>query len=110
MQSIFISHALRCKCTNKFKNLNSGSYCVITASTVIARVTLALSTLFSHDPSRKACTSVSDIVGLASQFATLNCPGCYSKLNLNSEFHAEVATNLPHLKLRTLYTSKIILL
>ena len=36
----------------------------------------------------------SEIVGLALQFATQNCLACYSKLNLNSEFHAEVATHL----------------
>ena len=50
--------------------------------------------------------SVSKIVGLTSQFASQNqnCLGCYSKLNLDSKFHAEVATRLPHVKLRTPYT------
>ena len=52
---------------------------------------------------------VSEKVGLTSQFATQNCLGCYSKLNLGSEFHAEVDTRLPHIKLRTLYTLNIIL-
>ena len=52
--------------------------------------------------------SVSDITGLASQFASQNCLGCYSKLNLGSEFHAEVATHPPHIKLRTLYTLNIL--
>ena len=28
-----------------------------------------------------------EIFGLASQFATQNCLGCYSKLNLGSKFH-----------------------
>ena len=46
---------------------------------------------------------VSDIVGIALQFATQNCLGCYSKLNLDSKFHAEVTTYFPHIKLRTLY-------
>ena len=32
--------------------------------------------------------SVPKIVGLASPFATQNCFGCYSKLNLGSKFHA----------------------
>ena len=45
--------------------------------------------------------TVSEIVGLASQFATQNCLCCYSKLNLSSEFHAEVANHLPYIKLRT---------
>ena len=48
--------------------------------------------------------TVSKIVGLASQFAIQNCLGCYLKLNLGSKFHTEVATHLPHIKLRTLYT------
>ena len=48
-------------------------------------------------------------VGLASQFAIQNCLGCYSKLNLDSKFHAEAATHLPHIKLRTLHTLNIIL-
>ena len=48
--------------------------------------------------------SMSEIVKLASQFATQNCLGCYSKLNLGSKFHAEVETHLPHIKLKTLYT------
>ena len=51
----------------------------------------------------------SEIVGLTSQFATQNCLGCNSKLNLSSKFHAEVATHLPHLKLRTLRTLTMIL-
>ena len=42
------------------------------------------------------------MVGLTLQFATQNCLGYYSKLNLFSKFHAEVATLRPHLKLRTL--------
>ena len=41
------------------------------------------------------------------------CLICFSKLNLSSKFHAEVATHLPHIKLRTLlyilYTLNIIL-
>ena len=40
---------------------------------------------------------MAEIVRLASQFATPNCLGCYSKLNLDSKFHAEVATHLPHI-------------
>ena len=48
--------------------------------------------------------TVSEIVGLASQFASQNCHGWYSKLILGCKFHAEVATHLPHIKLRTLYT------
>ena len=53
------------------------------------------------------CTiTVSEIIELASQFASQNCHNRYSKL---SEFHAEVATHLPHIKLRTLHTLKIIL-
>ena len=47
--------------------------------------------------------TVSEIVGLASQFATQNCLGCYSKLNLGSKFYANVATHLPHIKVRTLF-------
>ena len=50
-----------------------------------------------------------EIVRLASQFATQNCLSCYSKLNLESKFHAEIATHLPHIKLRTFYTLNIIL-
>ena len=46
---------------------------------------------------------MSEIVGLASQFATQNCLSCYSIFNLGSKFHAEIATHLPHIKLRTLY-------
>ena len=42
--------------------------------------------------------------------ATQNCLSCHSKLNLGSKFHAEVATHLPHIKLKTLYTLNIILL
>ena len=53
--------------------------------------------------------TVSEIVVLASQFATQNSLGCYSKLNLGSEFHAKVATHFLHIKLRTLYTLNIIL-
>ena len=53
------------------------------------------------------CISVSEIAGLASQFATQNCLGCYSKLNLGSKFHAEVATHLPHIKLRISYALNI---
>ena len=56
--------------------------------------------------------SVSEIIGLVSdlsQFDTQNCLGCHSKLNLGSEFHAEVITHLPHIKLRTLYALNIIL-
>ena len=52
--------------------------------------------------------TVAEIVGLALQFATQNCLGCYSNLNYSSKFHAEVA-HLPHIKLRTLYTLIIIL-
>ena len=51
--------------------------------------------------------SVYEIVWLASQFATQNCLGCYSKLNLCSKFHAQVAY-LPHIKLRTPHTLNII--
>ena len=51
---------------------------------------------------------ISKIVGLASQFATQNCLACYLKLNLGSEFYAEVAIHLSHIKLRTLYTLNII--
>ena len=47
--------------------------------------------------------SVSKIVELASQFASQNCFGCHSKLNLGCKFHAEVVTHLSHIKLRTLY-------
>ena len=43
---------------------------------------------------------MSEIVGLVSQFATQNSLEYYSKLNLSSKFHAEVATQLPHLKLK----------
>ena len=50
--------------------------------------------------------TVSEIAGLASQLATQNCLGCYSKLNLSSKFHAEVAAHLSHIKLRKLYTLK----
>ena len=53
--------------------------------------------------------AVSEIVGLASQFATQNCLGCYSKLNLGNKLHAEVATHFPHIKLSTLYTLNTIL-
>ena len=52
---------------------------------------------------------MSEIVGLASQFATQNRLGCHSKLNLRSKFHAEVATYLSHKKLKTLYTLTIVL-
>ena len=53
--------------------------------------------------------SVSEIVGLALQFATQNCLGYYSKLNLGSKFLAEMAIHFPHIKLRILYTLKVIL-
>ena len=53
--------------------------------------------------------TVSQKVGFALQFASQNCLGCYSKLNLGCKFHSEVATHLPHIKLRTLYTFNIIL-
>ena len=43
------------------------------------------------------------------QFATKNCLGCYSKLNLGSKFHADFATLLFHIKLRALYTLNIII-
>ena len=52
--------------------------------------------------------SVSEIFGFTSQFPTQNCLDCYSKLNLSSKFHAEIAYLL-HLKLRTLYILNIIL-
>ena len=51
--------------------------------------------------------TVSEKVGLASQFAIQNCLDGYSKLNLGSKFHAEVATHLPHIKLR-IFTLNII--
>ena len=44
--------------------------------------------------------TVSEIVGLASQFTTQNFYGCYSNLNLGSKFHAKVSTHLPHTKLK----------
>ena len=47
--------------------------------------------------------TLSEIAGLVSQFATQNCLDCYSKLNLGSKFHADVATHLPYIKLRTLH-------
>ena len=53
--------------------------------------------------------TVTEIVGLALQFANQNCLGCYSKLNLVSKFHAEVATQPPHIKLKTIYTLNIVL-
>ena len=53
-----------------------------------------------------SCT-VSQIVGLASQFATQNSLDYYSKLNLGSKFYA-VTTDFPHIKLRTLYALNII--
>ena len=46
----------------------------------------------------------SEIVRFALQFATQNCLGCYLKWNLGSKFHDEVATHLPRIKSRTLYT------
>ena len=52
---------------------------------------------------------VSKIARLLSQFATQNCLSCYSKINLVSNFLAEVASHFPHIKLRTLYTLNIIL-
>ena len=42
--------------------------------------------------------TLSEIVGLASQFATQNHLDFFSKLNLSSKFYAEVATHLPHKK------------
>ena len=53
--------------------------------------------------------SVSEIVKLALQLVTQNNLGCYSKLNLGSKFHAEVAIHFPHIKLRTPYKLNIIL-
>ena len=50
---------------------------------------------------------MSEIAGLASQFTTQNCLGYYSKLNLDSKFHSEVATYHPQIKLRIPYTLKI---
>ena len=47
---------------------------------------------------------MSEIVGLALQFATQNCLCCYSNLNLCTKFYAEIVTHLPHINLRTLYT------
>ena len=52
--------------------------------------------------------AVSEIVGLASQFAPPNCLGYYSKLNLGSKFHAKVAIQLTQIKLRTLFTLNIL--
>ena len=49
-------------------------------------------------------------VGLASQFATQMCLGCYSKLILSSKFHAEVATHLPHIKILEYYIKIIAIL
>ena len=43
----------------------------------------------------------SEIIKLASQFATQNCLGYESKLNLASKFYA-VVTHFSHIKLRTL--------
>ena len=51
-----------------------------------------------------------EIVGLASLFTTQNCLGYYSKLNLSSKFHTQVATHLPHLKLRTIYLEYYIII
>ena len=45
------------------------------------------------------CT-VSEVAGLSSQFATQNCLGCYSKLNVGSKFYPEVATCFPHFKIK----------
>ena len=53
---------------------------------------------------------MSEIAGLASQFATQNCLGCYPKLNLVSKFHVEVAAHLSHLKLKTLYLEYFIII
>ena len=53
--------------------------------------------------------TVSEIAGLTSYFASKNCLGCYSKLNLGSKFHAEVATHFPHTKSRILYPFNIFL-
>ena len=52
---------------------------------------------------------VSEIVGLALQFATQNCISCHSKLYIDIKFHIEVATHLPHIKLKTIYALNIIL-
>ena len=52
---------------------------------------------------------MSEIVGLATQFTTQNCLGYYSKLNLGSKFHAEIATHLFQMKLRTIHALNIIL-
>ena len=52
---------------------------------------------------------MSKIFWLASQFATQNCFGCYSKLNLGSKFQTEIATHLSHIKLKTLYALNIII-
>ena len=52
----------------------------------------------------------SAIVVLASQFATQNCLGSYSKLNLGSKFHAEVATYLPHIKFKKIYLEYYIII
>ena len=46
---------------------------------------------------------------VASQFFTQNCLNCYSKLNLDSKFHAEVATHFPQIILRKLYSLRRIL-
>ena len=54
------------------------------------------------------CILEFNIVGFASQFATQNCLDCFSKLNLASKFHAEVATHLPHIILRAPYILNII--
>ena len=54
-------------------------------------------------------TNVHSVRRFASQFATQNGLSCYSKLNLDSIFPAKVATHLPYIKLRTLYTLNIIL-
>ena len=53
--------------------------------------------------------TVSEIVGLASQFLLLKL-SClpYSKLNLGSKFHDEVATHLPHIKLKIQNTLNIV--
>ena len=48
------------------------------------------------------------IVRFALQIATQNCLDCYSKLNLASKFHAEVATRSPHIVLRQIKTLVIL--
>ena len=54
-------------------------------------------------------STVSAIAGLALKYASQNCLGCCSKLNLGSKFHSEVASHFSHIKLRTLLTFNIML-